>query len=181
MQSVENQPLIAFLDTDGEDCSHRWHPSRKKQPALAFENEVQVGIFGSLLNDMVAFRVLFFHEMNFLLLQFFHTDPIFISKMWHETQKKVDFLNRDGKLILCDYIFVYICINLNNFRLRCFACGEIIPRHRSLTKSEISILVNVMRELVLYVINDCQVKLTSEQEVKVLRLISLLIEWLSYL
>ena len=124
---------------------------------------------------VVASRVLFFHEMHFLLLYFFHTDPIFISKMWYETQKKVNLLHRDSKLVLCDYVFLYICIDLNNFRLRCFTSGEIIPRHRSLTKSEISILVNVMRELVLYVIDNCQVKLTSEQEVKVLRLISLLV------
>ena len=124
---------------------------------------------------MVAFRVLFFHEMHLQLFDAFDAESIFISKMGYETQKKVDLLYRDSKLILCDYVFVYICIDLNNFRLRCFTSGEIISCHRSLTKSEISIFVNVMRELVLNVIDNCQVKLTSEQEVKVLRLISLLV------
>ena len=93
MKSVKYEPLIALLDAHGKDSGHRWNSCRQKHAALPSENEVKVLILAALPQDMVSLRVLFFHEVDFELFQFFETYKVLISKMRDKAHEEFNLLN----------------------------------------------------------------------------------------
>ena len=85
---------------------------------------------------MISFCVLFFHKVHLELFQFFEADRILVSKMWDKAHQVFNFFNRNSQLALRNDIFVYICVDLNDFCLLLHACCIIVSIHGTFAESE---------------------------------------------
>ena len=166
------------LDALGENATHWRGFRRQKQTALALEDEVQVFVLRSLLENPEASRVFLLLKVNLGFLENLEAQAFTVSQMRHEAHQKVNLLDRDCQLRLSDDVLVDVSVNLDDLGLFLLAGGEILSLHAALAKPEKGVRVDVVRELSLSRLHHSQVQLATQQEVEVVRFVSFLVKGL---
>jgi len=117
-------------------------------------------VFLALLNHLIPFGKLHFCEMNFQFFEFFQSDFIVVTQMWHKAHQEIYFLQRNSFLRLCDYASVNIGVDLDNLCLLVFTRDEVVTIDRSLTEPKKGVLFDVVREFGLLTFNNGLMQLT---------------------
>ena len=74
----------------------------------------------------------------------FESQALTVSKVRDETHQKIDFLERNCQLGLCDDALVSFSVYLNHLGLFVFAGSEVCANHAGLTKAKECVRIHVV-------------------------------------